>query len=81
MQIETNHHYLLYSSGTPPGKMRYTLNADGWVTLRLYYPNAGAYQVYANGKLQEETAWDSRIGGPGELTKRKGCGEWRFIAI
>lgn len=61
--------------------MRYTLNADGWVTLRLYYPNAGAYQVYANGKLQEETAWDSRIGGPGELTKRKGCGEWRFIAI
>ena len=83
VQIETDHHYLIYMSGTPPNEMRYTLRADGggWLTLRLYYPNAGAYQVYANGKLQDETAWDTSIGGPGALTKRKGCGEWRFIGI
>lgn len=52
VQIETDHHYLIKMAGTPPGKMRYTLRADGgWLTLRLYYPNAGAYQVYANGIL------------------------------
>lgn len=62
--------------------MRYTLRAaGGWITIRLYYPNAGAYQVYANNRLQDETAWDTSIGGPGALTMRKGCGEWRFIAI
>ena len=35
----------------------------------------------ADGELQAETAWDTRIGGPGPLTKTKGCGEWRFVAI
>jgi len=82
IQIETDHHYLIYMAGTPPQKQRYTLRADsGWLTLRLYYPNAGAYQVYADGQLQPETAWDTNIGGPGALTRNSGCGEWRFIAI
>lgn len=52
MQVETNHECVLYMSGTPPNKMRYTLKADdGWIQIRLYYPNAGAYQVYADGEL------------------------------
>lgn len=69
-------------AGTPPAKMRYTLKApSGGMKLRLYYPNAGSYQVYANGNLKEETDWDPNLGSAGELTKRKGCGENRFVGI
>lgn len=82
IQIETNQDYLVYMTGTPPNKMRYTLKANsGGTKLRLYYPNAGAYQVYANDKLKEETDWDSSIGSAGALSKRKGCGENRFVGV
>lgn len=69
-------------TGTPPNKMRYTLKAktDG-IKLRLYYPNAGAYQVYANDNLKAETDWDASLGSPGALTKTKGCGENRFVGV
>jgi hypothetical protein len=69
-------------AGTPPNKMRYTLHAEGsGMKLRLYYPNAGAYNVYANGSLKAYTPWDSDIGGPAALTKNKGCGENRFVGV
>ena len=69
-------------TGTPPNKMRYSLKAKtGGIKLRLYYPNAGAYQVYANGKLKTETDWDASLGNPGALTKTNGCGENRFVGI
>jgi len=69
-------------AGTPPNKMRYTLHANGGgIKLKLYYPNAGAYQVYANGNLIDYTPWDTSLGSPGELTKVRGCGENRFVGI
>lgn len=37
--------------------------------------------MFKDDKLQKETVWSSSIGGPGPLTKKQGCGEWRFIAI
>lgn len=46
----------------------------------MYYPNAGAYQVFVDGNLMPETEWDSNIGGPRPLSGAF-CGEWRFIAI
>ena len=66
--------------------MRYTLHANGGgIKLKLYYPNAGAYQVFANGNLIEYTPWYTdpitRQGGPSELTKIKGCGENRFVGV
>lgn len=68
VQIETGEDYLISMAGTPPNKQRYTLRADsGGVKLKLYYPNAGAYQVYANGVLKEYTPWNKALGSPGEL--------------
>ena len=62
--------------------MRYTLKANsGGIKLRIYYPNAGAYQVFANGELKAEADWDPTTGGPGALKKTKGCGENRFVGI
>lgn len=82
VQIETGQDYLVYMTGTPPNKMRYTLRANsGGTKLRLYYPNAGSYQVYANNRLVKETDWDPSIGSAGALTKTKGCGENRFVGV
>ena len=82
IQMQTDEDYTLYSSGTPPGKMRYTLRAAGGGTkIRLYYPNAGAYNVYANGQFKEMTDWDRSLGRPGPLNKNKGCGENRFVGV
>lgn len=81
-QIETGHDYTVKMTGTPPNKMRFTLRADsGGMKLKIPYPNAGAYQVYANGDLKDMTPWDPAIGKPASLTKNKGCGENRFVGI
>lgn len=62
--------------------MRYTLRADsGGMKLKLYYPNAGAYQVYANGNFKDMTEWDPALGRPAPLKKNQGCGENRFVGI
>ena len=34
-----------------------------------------------NNKLKEYTEWDPALGKPGELTKKEGCGENRFVGI
>lgn len=82
IQMQTDEDYTLYSSGTPPGKMRYTLRAAGGGTkIRLYYPNAGAYNVYANGQFKEMTDWNRSLGRPAPLTKNRGCGENRFVGV
>ena len=69
-------------SGTPPGKMRYTLKAEGSGTkLKIPYPNAGSYSIRVDGDIIGQTPWDDARGEPSALTKSKGCGENRFIGI
>jgi len=81
-QIEVDKDYLITMTGTPPNSMRYKLEADtGGVKLKIYYPNAGAYNVYADGVYKEMTDWDVSQGRPAELTKSKGCGENRYVGV
>lgn len=69
-------------TGTPPNAMRYVLRADrGATKLRLYYPKAGAYKVYANGEEKPYTPWSQALGRPEPLKKRSGCGENRFVGV
>lgn len=81
-QIEVDQDYLITMTGTPPNSMRYKLDADtGGVKLKIYYPNAGAYNVYANGVYKDMTQWDVALGSPSALTKSKGCGENRYVGV
>lgn len=82
MQLETRGDYTLKMTGTPPSSMRFTLRAEmGAVKIKIPYPNAGAYTVYANGVEKEYTPWDKDLGRHGELLKNKGCGENRFVGV
>jgi len=49
--------------------------------VKVPYPNAGAYSVLVDGNEIGYTPWDEAIGRHGALTKTKGCGENRFVAI
>jgi len=43
-QIQMGRDYTVRMSGTPPGKMRYTLKGEGsGIKLKIPYPNAGSY--------------------------------------
>lgn len=82
VQIETGHDYEIKMTGTPPGKMRYTLKADGGaIKLKIKYGNPTVMKVTANGREVDETDWDRSLGQPGLLTKRKGCGEYRWVSV
>lgn len=49
-QILTGEDYVVQMTGTPPQKMRFTLNADtGSLLIKIPYPNAGSYSVYIGG--------------------------------
>jgi hypothetical protein len=70
------------TTGTVPGKMRYTLRAErGAIKVHVPYWNAGAYQVKVNDVVIPYTPWDSVAGRASELTGRKGCGENRFVGV
>ena len=69
-QLETGKDYTVEMSGTPPRKMRYTLQADiGGVKLKIPYPVAGSFTVKANGVLKEYTPWSKELGRHSPLTK------------
>lgn len=81
-QLETGKDYTIEMAGTPPKKMRYTLQADlGGVKLKIPYPVAGSYTVKANGNLVEYTPWDSELGRHSPLKKNLGCGENRYVGV
>lgn len=62
--------------------MRFTLRADiGAVKIKIPYPNAGSYTVFANGREVDYTPWDRDAGRHAELTKTKGCGENRYVGV
>lgn len=80
--IATDRDYELHFSGTPPKKMRFTLDArTGATKIKIPYPVAGSVQVYADGKKKSYTPWDESLGRNAPLTKSKGCGENRFVGI
>lgn len=49
--------------------MRWELKADlGGIEIRVPYPNAGAYTVWANGREMPYTPWDPAAGRHAALT-------------
>lgn len=62
--------------------MRYTLQADlGGIKLKIPYPVAGSYTVFANGKKKDYTPWNKELGRAEPLSKTKGCGENRYVGV
>lgn len=81
-QIETIGDYTVQFTGTPANSIRYVLRAEvGGIKIKVPYPNAGSYTVYANGNEMPYTPWDSNKGRHAELTKSKGCGENRYVGV
>lgn len=81
-QLETGKDYTVEMAGTPPKKMRYSLQADlGGVKLKIPYPVAGSYTVKANGQLRDYTTWDKDLGRHSPLQKNSGCGENRYVGV
>jgi hypothetical protein len=62
--------------------MRFVLKADlGAIKIKIPYPNAGSYTVFANGVEKAYTPWNRDLGRHSELTKTKGCGENRYVGV
>jgi hypothetical protein len=62
--------------------MRFELKAElGGIAIRIPYPNAGSYTVWANGREMPYTPWDPAAGRHAALTEAAGCGENRFVGI
>lgn len=49
--------------------------------LSVPYFNAGSYAIEVDGNVVEGTPWDEAQGTPANLTKTKGCGENRYLAV
>jgi hypothetical protein len=82
VQIESLGDYTMDFTGTPASTMRFVLKADvGGILIKIPYPNAGSYTVFANGNEKSYTPWDKTAGRHGELTKRAGCGENRYVGV
>ena len=82
VQIETLGDYTVRFTGTPANSMRFVLRADiGAIKIKIPYPNAGSYTVFADGIEMPYTPWDKDLGRHGELTKNKGCGENRYVGV
>lgn len=84
-QIETipqANDYTVAFTGTPANTMRFTLKADvGAVKIKIPYPNAGSYTVFADGVEKPYTPWDRDLGRHAALSKRQGCGENRYVGV
>lgn len=82
VQIATGYSYVVQMSGTPPQAMRFDLKAElGGIEIRIPYPNAGSYTVWANGQEMPYTPWDEALGRHAPLTQAQGCGENRFVGV
>lgn len=82
VQIESLGDYTMDFTGTPASTMRFVLKADvGGILIKIPYPNAGSYTVFANGNEKPYTPWDKTAGRHGALTKRAGCGENRYVGV
>lgn len=49
--------------------------------MKVHYWNAGSYEVYADGKKIDPTAWDKDLGASAELSGYRGCGENRYVGV
>lgn len=54
----------------------------GLLKLKIHYWDSDtSYEVYANGEKIDYAPWDKETGRQAELTRRKGCGENRYLGI
>lgn len=84
LQVENDKDYTIEYTGTPPGKQRFELKSgiEGTgIFIRLRYAEAGAYEVKIGNTVKAPTAWNTDIGKNAPLTKKAGCGEFRWVGI
>lgn len=80
--ILTDEDYTVEFAGTPPKNLRFELTARQRASkIKIPYPAAGSYTVYADGVEKQYTPWDDNTDLRSELTKQLGCGENRFVGI
>jgi hypothetical protein len=78
--VETGVDHTVRFTGTPPSEMRFGLRADAGqpgVKVMIPYPNAGVYEVIANGDKAPPMPFNDTLGYPEQLPKST-CGENRF---
>lgn len=78
--VETGVDHTVRFTGTPPSEMRFGLRADAGqpgVKVLIPYPNAGVYEVMADGDKVPPMPFNDTLGHPEQLTKLT-CGENRF---
>lgn len=84
-QVQTGQAYTVTYTGTPPKNMRYTLRSDTGtkgITIKVPYPNAGAYSVSVGGTIVEPNGWDSKTMKPKLIdTTTAVCGTNRFVGV
>lgn len=80
--------YDLVFSGTPPKKMRFTMNSmahSAGMTIRIAYPSAESRKIYLDnegevGDLVISNDWDDKIMNYAEI-KQDYCGENRYLGV
>ena len=61
--IATGQDYRLEFAGTPPGKIRFGLEArTGGTMIHIPYPVAGSIRLKIDGKVVEPNGWDEELG-------------------
>lgn len=84
-QILTNKAYTMTYTGTPPKNMRYQLRSDAGtkgITIKVPYPNAGAYSVKVNNAIIELNQIESATKKPKLIDPLTAtCGVNRFVGI
>jgi hypothetical protein len=84
-QILTNKAYTMTYTGNPPKNMRYHLRSDvatKGITIKVPYPNAGAYSVKVNAKIIDLLPIDSTTKKPQLIDPTTAtCGVNRFVGI
>lgn len=84
-QVETNKAYIVTYTGTPPKNMRYTLRSDTGtkgITIKVPYPNAGAYSVSVGSNMVEPLGWDTTTKKPKLIDVTTAvCGTNRFVGV
>lgn len=64
--VETGVDHTIVFKGTPPSKMRFGLRAesDQGIKVKIPYPNAGIYEVIANGEKVKPMPFNDTLGYP-----------------
>ena len=81
--LDISRNYTIEYTGTPPKKQKFALYGDTTIgtKIRINYPDAGAYKLYAeDGTLAEPTDWDPRT-ETYSVPAGRYCGEHRYVGV